>query len=57
MAEHKPQEERNEEQNHEWEKFDAFVKKLAAVPKEKGAGGLSLPAPLPAASRPSTGMV
>ncbi len=35
MAEHKPQEERNEEQNHEWEKFDAFVKKLAAVPKEE----------------------
>ncbi len=27
--------ERSEERNDEWERFDSFVKKLAAVPKEE----------------------
>lgn len=35
MAERKPKDERKEEQNPQWERFDAFVKKIVAVPKEE----------------------
>ncbi len=35
MAERKPKDERKEKQNPQWERFDAFVKKIAAVPKEE----------------------
>ncbi len=35
MAERKPKDERKEEQNPQWERFDAFVKRIAAVPKEE----------------------
>lgn len=35
MAERKPKDERKEERNPQWERFDAFVKKIAVVPKEE----------------------
>lgn len=35
MSERKPKDERKEEQNPQWGRFDAFVKKIAAVPKEE----------------------
>lgn len=39
MAEQKPEgkrkDKRKEERNSEWERFDTFVKRLAAVPKEE----------------------
>jgi hypothetical protein len=35
MAQRKPKDERKDERNPEWERFDAFVKKIAAVPKEE----------------------
>lgn len=35
MAERKPKDEHKEERNPQWERFDTFVKKIAAVPKEE----------------------
>ncbi len=35
MAQRKPKDERKEERNPEWERFDTFVKKIVAVPKEE----------------------